>query len=97
MMSRWSKAKVTVNFPLYILYALDTRTGTHVGIYMKHLLTHIKKRELDIENVFKHVQADFQELYCLYLMCIYIWILYLWKSFVKEHNDQLCFVLFVFF
>ena len=39
----------------------DTRTGTNVGIYMKHLLTHIKKRELDIEAVFKNVQSDFQE------------------------------------
>ena len=91
-----SKSNCKLSSIISILYALDTRTGTHVGIYMKHLLTHIKKRELDIENVFKHVQADFQELYSLYLMCIYIWILYLWKAFVKEHNDQLCFF-FVFF
>lgn len=40
----------------------DTRTGTNVGIYMKHLLTHIKKRELDIEAVFKNVQSDFQKM-----------------------------------
>ncbi len=29
---------------------------------MKHLLNHIRKRESDIETVFKGVQADFQQL-----------------------------------
>ncbi len=33
-----------------------------VGMYMKHLLNHIRKRESDIETVFKGVQADFQQL-----------------------------------
>lgn len=29
---------------------------------MKHLLNHIRKKECDIETVFKGVQADFQQL-----------------------------------
>lgn len=40
----------------------DTRTGTHIGIYMKHLLNHIRRKDLDIERVFKNVQNDFQKL-----------------------------------
>ena len=38
----------------------DMRTGTYVGVYMKYLLNHIRKRDMDIESVFKNVQADFQ-------------------------------------
>lgn len=40
----------------------DIRTGTQVGVYMKHLLNHIRKKDLDIERVFKNVQNDFQKL-----------------------------------
>jgi len=40
----------------------DLRTGTQVGVYMKHLLNHIGKKDLDIERVFKNVQNDFQKL-----------------------------------
>lgn len=40
----------------------DMRTGTQVGVYMKHLLNHIRKKDLDIERVFKNVQSDFQRL-----------------------------------
>jgi hypothetical protein len=29
---------------------------------MKHLLNHIRRRECDIETVFKGVQADFQQM-----------------------------------
>lgn len=40
----------------------DMRTGTNIGIYMKHLLNHIRRKDLDIERVFKNVQNDFQKL-----------------------------------
>lgn len=40
----------------------DSRTGTQIGVYMKHLLNHIRKKDLDIERVFKNVQSDFQRL-----------------------------------
>ena len=40
----------------------DTRTGTNIGIYMKHLLNHIRRKDQDIERVFKNVQNDFLKL-----------------------------------
>jgi mucosa-associated lymphoid tissue lymphoma translocation protein 1 len=39
----------------------DIRTGTQIGMYMKHILNHIHKKDLDIESVFKNVQNDFQK------------------------------------
>ena len=38
------------------------KTGENTGIYMKHLLNHIRRKDLDIERVFKNVQTDFQKL-----------------------------------
>ena len=40
----------------------DMKTGENTGIYMKHLLNHIRRKDLDIERVFKNVQTDFQKL-----------------------------------
>ena len=39
----------------------DFRTGAQIGIYMKHILNHIHKKDLDIERVLKNVQTDFQK------------------------------------
>ena len=37
----------------------DMRTGTNIGIYMKHLLNHIRRKDQDIERVFKMFKTTF--------------------------------------
>jgi len=37
------------------------RSGTQIGMYMKYILNHINKKDIDIETVFKNVQSDFQK------------------------------------